>query len=415
MLYMTVRSSGGMQAKLKKLWTDFRDLGKHYVAVGWDANAGKYPGGQTVAQVAIFNEFGTHNEDGSVRSPARPFMRPAYQENKPAIDALRVKVVEQIAGGKITPEKALDIIGYRLQLYIQAKIKANPAPPLAAKTLQRKRDAGRPAVTLIDTRRMLDTLTYKIYSGMFSGGTSSDAAKSLQRQGSFASASLNANAAARAASMRSARQVKAEKHRLKEEMKEAVAKKKRQEVRAKKVAKTAAKKAKVATNKAYARYKKSEARKTKYEKKVKAANERHARKAEKAQTKRNRSQIKNTFAVAARKQKRMAARDKRQAKGLSRIRQLTPAQKAAKAAREKLQRANKARLRTERNAEKKEVRAEKSAKAAAKTAAKKAKKQLKNAAKKTKAEDRAKQKKHDKIAKKRQMTRYQPRSTKEFL
>jgi HK97 gp10 family phage protein len=43
----------------------------------------KYPKtGTPVASVAFWNEFGTHNPDGSIHTPARPFFRTAISENK---------------------------------------------------------------------------------------------------------------------------------------------------------------------------------------------------------------------------------------------------------------------------------------------------------------------------------------------
>jgi hypothetical protein len=157
--------TGKGRDRLPTIIKDYKALSNAYVATGWDKHSGRYPSGLLVAQNAIFQEFGTFDAKGQVEVPARPFMRPAYQNNKNAINALRIKVIQQLTDGKINTEKALDILGFRMMTYIQNAIKSNTGPELADGTLAKKRREGKPAVTLIDTRLMLDSLTYKVYLG----------------------------------------------------------------------------------------------------------------------------------------------------------------------------------------------------------------------------------------------------------
>lgn len=153
-----------VKQRLARVVLDADHLNGGYTAVGWGRDE-KYPNGTSVARVALFNEFGTHNANGSVRNPARPFMRPAYRNNRGALLALQITVIRDVLAQKITPERALNILGYRMWQWVRSAILSNTPPPLAPRTLAAKRRAGRPGVTLIDTRRMLDTLGYKIYIG----------------------------------------------------------------------------------------------------------------------------------------------------------------------------------------------------------------------------------------------------------
>lgn len=371
MLQLKVKTEGGVRERLMKLYRDYRDLGSKYVAIGWDAHAGKYPGGQPVALVALINEYGSYNSDGSVRSPERPFMRPAYQKNRPAIDALRTQVVQKITDGKMTPTKALDTLGYRMQLYIQAKIKANPDPPLAARTVRKKRDAGRPAVTLIDTRRMLDTLTYRIYTGLLGKGEQTQAAKGLQQQSAFASARLNANAQARVDKMRSARQIKAEKQRLRDDLKAAKAQVRADFSRARKVMRTRKRRSAAVQNKgARNKIKRDAAR----EAKATAASLRKERiqQAKDFRRARRSSEVKGAIRQGIRNRVRPKRRSSRST-AASRS-----AAVQAKASHARLVKANKLRAAKEKAAERKEAKAE----GRAKTKQKQAKQKAKVAAKK---------------------------------
>src|SRR5271169_6347812 len=61
--------------------------------------------GQSMAQIAAENEFGTR------QIPARPFMRTSFDENRRQIDTSISTEYEKIIDGKSTTKKSLGLIG----------------------------------------------------------------------------------------------------------------------------------------------------------------------------------------------------------------------------------------------------------------------------------------------------------------
>lgn len=368
---MPVRSITTQLVKVRddmpRIIQDYKRLDNAYTAVGWGAYSGKYPDGTPVAQVALWNEYGTYNSDGSVRSPARPFMRPAYQENKTALDALRRDVVGRVNEGKLTPEKALNTLGYRMWQWIRAKILSNVPPPLSPRTLAKKRREGRPGVTLIDTRRMLDTLSYKIYMGRFFASAQTtqqaqQASANAKRITGDTAARQSAKARALRDKVRTGKQIKREKQALRAELKKAQASKKRS----------------VRQNKRVFRLARAGMRKRQ------SANKRKQEKQYRAKV---RTQARKTSALHARELRRAKEsllRDARQANGKTRTVRRSPAQKAAITSRKRLVASNQKRLRAEKRAERREIKAEQAGRAKAKHAAAKARKAATQTAKRSK-------------------------------
>lgn len=365
---------------IPRIIRDYKWWDNAYTAVGWDAYSGKYPNGTLVSQVAIWNEFGTHNEDGSVRNPARPFMRPAYQENKAALDTLRRDVVVRVNEGKLTPEKGLNILGYRMWQWVRSKILSNVPPPLAARTLAKKRRAGRPAVTLIDTRRMLDTLTYKIYLGRFNPSAQTtvqaqQAGANARRITGDTAAKQSAKAQALAAKVMTAKQIRREKRALRAELTAAKAAKKREVSQTKRVFRVA--RAGI--------------------KRRKAANKRKEEKQYRTKVRNDARKAKAKSAAEVRRAKESLRRDARQARGLTRNVRRSPAGKAAIASRKRLVASNQKRLRAEKQAERREIKAEQAGRAKVKRAAAIAKRAATRAAKRDRRQTAAAKQKAQKI------------------
>lgn len=149
------------QEKVDKFLRDIKNAATSYVTIGLHAEAGTYPAGKdgesvTVAEVGLWNEFGTKT------SPERSWMRSAIDEGQPQIEAWRNELMGKVMDGSMNLEMALNAMGFRIMTLIQNKIKSNVPPPNAASTLVAKERHGVAPNTLIDTGLMLRSVTYKV-------------------------------------------------------------------------------------------------------------------------------------------------------------------------------------------------------------------------------------------------------------
>lgn len=109
---------------------------------------------QPLAVIAAVHEFGLGG------MPQRSFLRSAYDENKPTIDAM----VDNIANGAVrgmSVGTALNQLGNVVQGMVQRKIVDGPFKPNAPATIKRKR-SSRP---LIDTGHLRQSIRYVIEKG----------------------------------------------------------------------------------------------------------------------------------------------------------------------------------------------------------------------------------------------------------
>jgi hypothetical protein len=165
-----------MSVKFRDTWTAFgknflqqvRDLkGKPYVKVGFPAPAfGKAHEGQpaTVGEIAVFMEFGTETKDGGIHIPARPFIRPAFDENRRKLAAFKDKLLLEILNGKLTVAQGLEQLGLYHANQIVDKIDSNIPPPNDPKTIAAKGSSH----TLIDSGQMRQTVIsqgYEVHLG----------------------------------------------------------------------------------------------------------------------------------------------------------------------------------------------------------------------------------------------------------
>lgn len=156
-------SSLSKEDKLKAIQAACKRANGSNVQVGWQGDE-KYPTGEYVWQVAIWNEYGTRNPDGSVRSPARPFMRPAMDKNRGRIADLQMEALQRVAFGGWTIGRGLQKIGYTTKILIQKEIvtntyQARTETQLAERTLRdRRARENLSEKPLIDTGRMLRNL-----------------------------------------------------------------------------------------------------------------------------------------------------------------------------------------------------------------------------------------------------------------
>lgn len=131
---------------------------KPFVKVGVVGNSAteKDPeSGTTVAEYASYNEFGTQN------IPERSFIRATVDERRNRIFGKTFSLQSDILTGKISLERALDIIGLLVSGNIQNKIQKLKSPKNADSTIRQKGSSN----PLIDTGRLRQSISYEKVSG----------------------------------------------------------------------------------------------------------------------------------------------------------------------------------------------------------------------------------------------------------
>ena len=83
-----------------------KSLEEYSAQAGWFESA-RYDDGVPVAQVAIYNEYGTS------RIPPRPFMRPTAESQKGEWARATVKVVSQVLRGKMSAEQGMTLVAQK--------------------------------------------------------------------------------------------------------------------------------------------------------------------------------------------------------------------------------------------------------------------------------------------------------------
>lgn len=92
--------------KLHDLKKRMKSLEEYSAQVGWFESA-RYDDGVPVAQVAIYNEYGTS------RIPPRPFMRPTAESQKGEWARTTGKVVSQVLRGKMSAEQGMTLVAQK--------------------------------------------------------------------------------------------------------------------------------------------------------------------------------------------------------------------------------------------------------------------------------------------------------------
>ena len=161
-----------------------REARSAYAKVGVLGDQEEGESGLSVGEIAAVQEFGT--EDGSI--PARPFVRPTFDRQREHLASLAAKLLGEVLDGHLTVDGALGVLGADLAASIRATITAGVPPPNAPSTALAKAKKGRtsrlfrsPArtvghalaqvgalssvKTLIDTGRMLGSVTWEVVTG----------------------------------------------------------------------------------------------------------------------------------------------------------------------------------------------------------------------------------------------------------
>lgn len=167
MIYSKISTTEKGGEKFKRVLHELEKYKEAYVTIGLHEGAGDYPDGTSVVEVGLWNEFGTRT------IPERSWLRSAIDDNASKINAWREEAIENILEKGWSVEKALEMVGLRIQILIQNKIKSNIPPEYGAgrhgnsqasidRAQNAKRALGQPPVTLIASNLMLRSVTTKV-------------------------------------------------------------------------------------------------------------------------------------------------------------------------------------------------------------------------------------------------------------
>jgi hypothetical protein len=118
----------------------------------------------TNAEIGIINEYGTS------RQPARPFVKPSFDQNRKVYEKHLATLAKRVVSGqRISYERALGIVGLQMAADMRKFVTqgAPVPPPNAPSTLRRKtaltRRGSKGSVrTLVDSGRMVNALTHEV-------------------------------------------------------------------------------------------------------------------------------------------------------------------------------------------------------------------------------------------------------------
>jgi len=125
------------------------------IKIGILSGTGEHPNstsGQTLAEIAWWNEFGTSVKSGRsggeiITIPERPFLRSTMKENKNLYFRLMKSLIQKMLLLEIKIDRAEKILGTKVQSDIRKKITSLKMPPNAPSTVEKKGSSN----PLIDT------------------------------------------------------------------------------------------------------------------------------------------------------------------------------------------------------------------------------------------------------------------------
>lgn len=141
---------------IDKIEKELDYLKKHTVWVGFVGDeADKKEDGVTIWEYSLYNEYGSSSRN----IPSRPFFRTALNNNRKYIKEELKRLLQMVALGQLTGEKALKSIGLEVQGMIQDSIKNGNWEPNSVRTMKAKDFKGQP---LIETSSMLKAVSFEI-------------------------------------------------------------------------------------------------------------------------------------------------------------------------------------------------------------------------------------------------------------
>lgn len=160
MIIPSTKTTKKVNPQFEKFLQGIKGAKDAYVTIGLHEDAGTYPDADvSVVQVGLWNEFGTET------IPERSWLRSTLSDNISEIKAVRLLAIAKMMKGEMDLEGALNLIGFRIQVMVQNKIKSNVAPELSPATAAMKAKKGIAVQTLIQSGLMLRSVTYKVVMG----------------------------------------------------------------------------------------------------------------------------------------------------------------------------------------------------------------------------------------------------------
>lgn len=138
-------------SKLEKIAKEFQKLDGKKIKVGVLSSSGNYPGGQSVVEVACYNELGT------AKAPPRPFMRQTFQNHQHDIKRVQAELVRRVISGQATADSVISGLGKWYSGMVKKSMQNSWWTPNAASTIMRK-GSSKP---LLDTRRLINSIDWE--------------------------------------------------------------------------------------------------------------------------------------------------------------------------------------------------------------------------------------------------------------
>lgn len=143
--------SAKVERKGKGLVDIVRRMESRAITVGVHDDTGSYPGGESVAQVAAWNEYGTEN------IPERPFLRATMAKRRKKYRTIMGTIAAAAIEGKASVKEGMARLGELARSDVRNSI-VNWSEPGNAPATIRKKGRDDP---LVDTRRMVTSVEYK--------------------------------------------------------------------------------------------------------------------------------------------------------------------------------------------------------------------------------------------------------------
>lgn len=158
MIAVRVNISDSGKSERENLPKRLRSFQSSYVTIGVHDGAGTYPGGDApeVVEVALWMEFGTRDV------PERSYLRSVVNESGDQIRGFMEEAAAKVVLENWGVERAWSLVGERVKILVQNKIKSNVPPPLAESTKKGKLSRGVAPVTLIDSGLLLRSISYRV-------------------------------------------------------------------------------------------------------------------------------------------------------------------------------------------------------------------------------------------------------------
>jgi len=139
-----------LTAEGKRFFKELEELAKLEVRIGFQKGEADHDG-VDMADIAMFNEVGT------VRIPARPFLRQSVDGNVDKVKSAMAKQAQAIAKGG-NAQDALNALGVMQKGLVQGSMSRGSFAPNAPSTV-RKKGSSKP---LIDTGKMRQSVSFVV-------------------------------------------------------------------------------------------------------------------------------------------------------------------------------------------------------------------------------------------------------------